>query len=132
MRMHVEPESAFGSADDHMRVHGQLGGGCYVGTPLPAGLPSGDQALAIASLVEDQGGDVPFTRRQNLILTGISSSDVAWQDENLAAAFLCDRGDDEPFHAFATRRSDEELLALASGECGTAIEAHAVTATPRS
>jgi hypothetical protein len=68
----------------------------------------------------------------HVVARGIPSDDVARQVENLVAAFLRDRGNDESFHEFATRKSDEELVAIASGECGTPIEAHTISGAPRS
>jgi sulfite reductase beta subunit-like hemoprotein len=43
----------------------------YVGMPVPMGWVRGDQLVALGELVGEFGGDVRFTRMQNLIVTGI-------------------------------------------------------------
>jgi ferredoxin-nitrite reductase len=55
----------------HIGVHPQKDGLHYIGVPVPLGLSSGDQLIAVAELVESFGGDVRLTRRQNLIVTGV-------------------------------------------------------------
>jgi ferredoxin-nitrite reductase len=55
----------------HVGVHPQKDGLHYVGVPVPLGLSSGDQLIAVADLVEPFGGDVRVTRQQNLIVTGV-------------------------------------------------------------
>ncbi len=56
----------------HVGVHAQKQDGLsYVGVPVPLGLTSGDQLIAVADLVEELGGDIRLTRQQNLIVTGV-------------------------------------------------------------
>src|SRR5919109_1290981 len=55
----------------HIGVHPQKDGTSYIGLPVPLGLSSGDQLIAIADLVESFGGDIRLTRQQNLIVTGV-------------------------------------------------------------
>jgi ferredoxin-nitrite reductase len=55
----------------HVGVHAQKDGLHYVGVPVPLGLSSGDQLVAVADLVESFGGDVRVTRQQNLVVTGV-------------------------------------------------------------
>jgi len=57
----------------HIGVHAQKQDGLsYIGVPVPLGLSSGDQLIAVADLVESFGGDIRLTRQQNLIVTGVS------------------------------------------------------------
>ena len=61
---------------DHLGVHAQKQEGLsYIGVPVPLGLTSGDQLIAVADLVASFGGDVRLTRQQNLIVTGVSDVD---------------------------------------------------------
>jgi ferredoxin-nitrite reductase len=60
-----------GQPHAHVGVHEQKDGLHYIGVPVPLGLSSGDQLIAVADLVESFGGDVRLTRRQNLIVTGV-------------------------------------------------------------
>jgi sulfite reductase beta subunit-like hemoprotein len=61
----------------HIGVHAQKQDGLsYIGVPVPLGLASGDQLMAIADLVESFGGDIRLTRQQNLIVTGVSDVDT--------------------------------------------------------
>jgi ferredoxin-nitrite reductase len=61
----------------HIGVHAQKQDGLsYIGVPVPLGLVSGDQLIAIADLVESFGGDIRLTRQQNLIVTGVSDVDT--------------------------------------------------------
>jgi sulfite reductase beta subunit-like hemoprotein len=61
----------------HIGVHAQKQDGLsYIGVPVPLGLASGDQLIAIADLVESFGGDIRLTRQQNLIVTGVSDVDT--------------------------------------------------------
>src|SRR6266550_4960678 len=61
----------------HIGVHAQKQDGLsYIGVPVPLGLLSGDQLIAIADLVESFGGDIRLTRQQNLIVTGVSDVDT--------------------------------------------------------
>ena len=55
----------------HIGVHPQKDGRHYIGLPVPLGLSSGDQLIAVADLVESFGGDIRLTRQQNLIVTGV-------------------------------------------------------------
>ena len=61
---------------DHMGVHEQKDGRFHVGVPVPLGLTSGEQLVAIASLAEGSGGDVRLTKQQNLILANVPSPKV--------------------------------------------------------
>ncbi|MFL5799685.1 MAG: nitrite/sulfite reductase [Actinomycetota bacterium] len=61
---------------DHMGVHEQKDGRFHVGVPVPLGLTSGEQLIAIASLAEGAGGDVRLTKQQNLILANVPSAQV--------------------------------------------------------
>ena len=57
---------------DHVGVVEQkVAGRFHVGVPVPVGIVHGDQLLRIASLARRVGGDVRFTKQQNLILTGV-------------------------------------------------------------
>jgi sulfite reductase (ferredoxin) len=61
---------------DHMGVHEQKDGRFHVGVPVPLGLTSGEQLIAIASLAEGAGGEVRLTKQQNLILANVPSLQV--------------------------------------------------------
>jgi len=61
---------------NHIGVHAQKDGLHYIGVPVPLGLTSGDQLIAVADLVESFGGDVRLTRQQNLIVTGVRDVDA--------------------------------------------------------
>ena len=62
----------------HVGVHAQKQEGLsYVGVPVPLGLTSGDQLIAVADLVEELGGDIRLTRQQNLIVTGVPDAHLA-------------------------------------------------------
>jgi sulfite reductase (ferredoxin) len=52
-------------------VHPQKDGRHYIGLPVPLGLSSGDQLIAVADIVDAFGGDIRLTRQQNLIVTGV-------------------------------------------------------------
>jgi ferredoxin-nitrite reductase len=74
-RFDLPPIDAQPSA--HIGVHAQKQDGLsYIGVPVPLGLVSGDQLIAIADLVESLGGDIRLTRQQNLIVTGVSDVDA--------------------------------------------------------
>src|SRR5213080_1326724 len=78
-RYELPPIDAQPSA--HVGVHAQKQEGLsYVGVPVPLGLSSGDQLIAVADLVESFGGDVRLTRQQNLIVAGVPNERV---DETL-------------------------------------------------
>jgi ferredoxin-nitrite reductase len=68
-RYELPPVAAHPSA--HIGVHPQKDGRRYIGLPVPLGLSSGDQLIAVADLVESFGGDIRLTRQQNLIVTGV-------------------------------------------------------------
>ena len=73
-RFDLPPIDAQPSA--HIGVHAQKQDGLsYIGVPVPLGLVSGDQLIAVADLVESFGGDIRLTRQQNLIVTGVSDVD---------------------------------------------------------
>src|SRR5216117_271718 len=81
-RFELPPIAAQPSA--HIGVHAQKQDGLsYIGVPVPLGLSSGDQLIAVAHLVEPFGGDIRLTRQQNLIVTGVSdvASALAGLDE---------------------------------------------------
>ena len=81
-RFELPPIAAQPSA--HIGVHAQKQDGLsYIGVPVPLGLSSGDQLIAVADLVELFGGDIRLTRQQNLIVTGVSdvASALAGLDE---------------------------------------------------
>lgn len=59
----------------HIGVHAQKDGKSYIGLPVPLGLSSGDQLIAVADVVESFGGDIRLTRQQNLIVTGVVDVD---------------------------------------------------------
>src|SRR3954464_536434 len=65
-----------GHPSNHVGVHAQKDGLHYIGVPVPLGLTSGDQLIAVADLVESFGGDIRLTRQQNLIVTGVSDVDA--------------------------------------------------------
>lgn len=69
-RHELPPIAAQPSA--HIGVHPEKDGRHYIGLPVPLGLSSGDQLIAVAVLVESFGGDVRLTRQQNLIVTGVT------------------------------------------------------------
>ena len=74
-RFDLPPIDAQPSA--HIGVHAQKQDGLsYIGVPVPLGLASGDQLIAVADLVESFGGDIRLTRQQNLIVTGVSDVDT--------------------------------------------------------
>src|SRR5438874_4730537 len=74
-RFDLPPIDAQPSA--HIGVHAQKQDGLsYIGVPVPLGLVSGDQLIAIADLVEPFGGDVRLTRQQNLVVTGVPNERV--------------------------------------------------------
>src|SRR5436190_19053509 len=74
-RFDLPPIDAQPSA--HIGVHAQKQDGLsYVGVPVPLGLSSGDQLIAVADLVESFGGDVRLTRQQNLVVTGVPNERV--------------------------------------------------------
>ncbi len=92
---HLEPGSAPPPASDtdHMGVHPQKQDGLvYVGVPVPMGWVRGDQLVALGELVGEFGGDVRFTRMQNLIVTGVPAERVSWLKERLAAIGLQPEG----------------------------------------
>jgi sulfite reductase beta subunit-like hemoprotein len=61
----------------HVGVHPQKQDGLsYVGVPVPLGLSSGDQLIAIADLVESFRGDIRLTRQQNLVVTGVPNERI--------------------------------------------------------
>jgi ferredoxin-nitrite reductase len=61
----------------HLGVHPQKQEGLsYIGVPVPLGLVSGDQMIAIADLAERFGGDIRLTRQQNFIVTGVPNESV--------------------------------------------------------
>jgi sulfite reductase beta subunit-like hemoprotein len=75
-RFDLPPIDAQPSA--HIGVHAQKQDGLsYIGVPVPLGLSSGDQLIAVADLVESFGGDIRLTRQQNLIVTGVSDVESA-------------------------------------------------------
>jgi ferredoxin-nitrite reductase len=61
---------------DHMGVHEQGDGRFHVGVPVPLGLTSGSQLVAIAALAEEAGGDVRLTKQQNLILANVPAAQL--------------------------------------------------------
>jgi sulfite reductase beta subunit-like hemoprotein len=74
-RYELPPITAQPSA--HVGVHAQKQEGLsYIGVPVPLGLTSGDQLIAVADLVESFGGDIRLTRQQNLIVTGVLEVEV--------------------------------------------------------
>jgi ferredoxin-nitrite reductase len=73
-RYALPPTAAQPSA--HIGVHPQKDGRHYIGLPVPLGLSSGDQLIAVADLVESFGGDIRLTRQQNLIVTGVVDVDA--------------------------------------------------------
>ncbi len=69
---------AAGQPHDHLGVHPQHRAGLvYVGVPIPLGLVSGAQMIAIADLAERLGGDVRVTRLQNLVLAHVPEARLA-------------------------------------------------------
>jgi ferredoxin-nitrite reductase len=74
-RFSLPPITAQPSA--HIGVHAQKQDGrSYIGVPVPLGLSTGDQLIAVADLVDSFGGDIRLTRQQNLIVTGVSDVDA--------------------------------------------------------
>jgi sulfite reductase beta subunit-like hemoprotein len=66
-----------GEVADHVGVHAQRQPGLfYLGVPVPLGLMSGEQMLAVADLAERLGGDVRLTRQQNFVLAGVPEEEV--------------------------------------------------------
>ncbi|MBV8258091.1 MAG: nitrite/sulfite reductase [Actinobacteria bacterium] len=55
----------------HLGITPQKDGRFAIGVPVPLGLTSGDQLIAVADLAEEVGGDIRLTRHQNLIVTGV-------------------------------------------------------------
>src|SRR4051812_3227606 len=73
-RFDLPPITAQPSA--HIGVHAQKQDGLsYIGVPVPLGLTSGDQLIAVADLVDSFGGDIRLTRQQNLVVTGVQDVD---------------------------------------------------------
>jgi ferredoxin-nitrite reductase len=71
-RFELPPAAAQPSA--HIGVHAQRQDGLsYIGVPVPLGLSSGDQLIAVADLVDSFDGDIRLTRQQNLIVTGVTN-----------------------------------------------------------
>ena len=66
------------AATNHLGIRRQRDGRSYVGVPVHLGLVSGDQMIALADLAESVGGDIRFTRQQNLVLTNVADE---WLDE---------------------------------------------------
>ncbi len=78
-RFELPPITAQPSA--HIGVHAQKQDGLsYIGVPVPLGLSSGDQLIAVADLVESFGGDIRLTRQQNLIVTGVSDVEATLEE----------------------------------------------------
>jgi ferredoxin-nitrite reductase len=74
-RFDLPPVDASPSA--HVGVHAQRQDGrSFIGVPVPLGLSSGDQLIAVAGLAEELGGDVRLTRQQNLVVTGVPDERV--------------------------------------------------------
>jgi ferredoxin-nitrite reductase len=70
---------------DHLGVHPQKQEGLvYVGVPVPLGWITGDQLVALGELVGSFGGEVRFTRMQNLIVTDVPQDRVPWLTAELA------------------------------------------------
>jgi ferredoxin-nitrite reductase len=62
---------------DHMGIHEQKQAGLHhVGFPVYLGVMSGRQMRDLAELVEEFGGDIRLTRRQNFIVTGIPAAQL--------------------------------------------------------
>ncbi|MBI4259030.1 MAG: nitrite/sulfite reductase, partial [Actinobacteria bacterium] len=62
---------------DHLGVNEQRQPGLFhVGVPVPAGIVSGTQLVAVADLAGSLGGDVRLTKQQNLVLTGVPRADL--------------------------------------------------------
>jgi sulfite reductase beta subunit-like hemoprotein len=78
-RFALPPSSDRPSA--HVGVHPQKHGFSYIGVPVPLGLCTGDQLIAVSELVAGFG-DVRITRQQNLIVTAVA--DVAATLQRLA------------------------------------------------
>ncbi len=69
----------------HVGVHAQKQlGFSYIGVPVPLGLISGNQLVAVAELAESFDGDVRLTRQQNLIVTGVPNVFIAGVVADLA------------------------------------------------
>src|SRR5437773_761520 len=124
-RFDLPPIDAQPSA--HIGVHAQKQDGLsYIGVPVPLGLVSGDQLIAVADLVESFGGDIRLTRQQNLIVTDVSDVDTVLAalvelglpltTNEIWANSIAQRADGETFTAFQRRLSDAELGALAGLE----------------
>ena len=70
----------------HMGVHPQKQAGLSsIGVPVPLGLVSGDQMIAVADLAARHGGDIRLTRQQNFILTGVPDARLDEAQSELAA-----------------------------------------------
>lgn len=74
---------------DHLGVHPQKQPGrVYVGVPVPMGWITGDQLVALGELVGSFGGDVRFTRMQNLVVTDVPEEQLSRVLDELAALGL--------------------------------------------
>lgn len=74
---------------DHLGVHPQKQPGLvYVGVPVPMGWITGDQLVALGELVGSFGGEVRFTRTQNLIVTDVPEDRLHSVVRELAAVGL--------------------------------------------
>ncbi len=63
---------------DHLGVQPQKQEGLStIGIPVHVGLVTGDKLIALAEIAERLGGDVRVTRQQNLVLTGVPSTELA-------------------------------------------------------
>lgn len=70
---------------DHLGIHPQKQEGqVYVGVPVPMGWISGDQLVALGELVGSFGGEVRFTRMQNLIVTDVPEGRLEYVLQQLA------------------------------------------------
>src|SRR5579864_581464 len=74
-RLELPPITAQPSA--HIGVHAQKQDGLsYIGVPVPLGLTSGDQLIAVADIAVELDGDVRVTRQQNLVVTWVPDDRV--------------------------------------------------------
>lgn len=83
----------YGEAD-HIGVHPQRQSGLlYAGVPVPSGRVTGTLLTRLADLVDEVGGDVRFTRQQNLVVGNVPFGRMAEVRSRLADLGLpLDRG----------------------------------------
>jgi ferredoxin-nitrite reductase len=77
-------DAAASRPGNHLGVQPQREPGlCSIGVPIPLGLVSGGQLIAVADLAEKLGAGIRIARQQNLILVGVRDEDAEKAVEEL-------------------------------------------------